>query len=257
MALGVVAPVLVTVQLKIDRAVVLYHAGRPEKACAELEEARLMEPENSFVLYCLSICYLQLDRPEEAEQLARDALGLQPGHPFLHDALSDALSHQGRDEEALRELEHAIEANPENASYFGSTAYCLMRLGRYDEAMERLDRGLAIEPNHYRCMIGMALCLCVNRRRGEARLWLEDLLTHYPESSEARVILGKIERGFGNSEKSEQWLEQALELDAENQSAARELRELGSLKLSTRDGRVPGSSGPLYCHKTNRFLRRI
>ena len=71
----------------VERAERLYQLGRYEQAERELRVALAEEPDDSFALAMLALCFSMQGKHPEAHENAEHAVGMVPGWSFTHYAM--------------------------------------------------------------------------------------------------------------------------------------------------------------------------
>jgi len=127
-------------------------AGQAEKAVAQAELGRQLDPLSPLPHAFAATAFAVLDRLEAAESAARQAIELQPDWLHALFILGGTLCRMGRNEEAIPHFERAVQLS--RAPYYvGWLGYGLARAGRADQARrllteldERGSRGEFIPP---------------------------------------------------------------------------------------------------------------
>ena len=118
-------------------ATVLLAKGQGEKALAELEKARKLDPKLSLVYYNLGFALVQVRKDYQAAVQAWErAVQLDPTYEPAHYNLGLALLSLGRREEAARALERALDLQPTDLEARRVLAYVYTSLGDTTRARE-------------------------------------------------------------------------------------------------------------------------
>ncbi len=96
--------------------------------------------------------------------------------------VSDALPHF---EAAIRYQPNYIEAHLAMADF-------LRRNHRPDAALDQYRDTLTLNPRNTVARLGYAMCLVAANRHREARAWLEDASTHFPDRTEFKIALARL-----------------------------------------------------------------
>ena len=122
--------------------------GRNDEACAYLDEAQQIFPNDLGVLMNYGMALRGSGRPEEAVAVFDRALALQPNMAEGHFNRGVALGDLQRFELAVESYERALLLQPEMAAAMVNRAVALSALGRLDDAVGTLDRVLAMQPSN-------------------------------------------------------------------------------------------------------------
>lgn len=170
----------------------------------------------------LSILYQEQGRSAEARRLAEQAAALAPGMDTVRANHLGVLFAQGRVEDVIRLAEAALEDVPDSYRVRLILARALRAKGRLGEAVDVLTEVVARspEPRHLGVLGETAY---MARRYPEAVAALERAVAATPDYSGAWTNLGLVRLALGDTLAAERDLRQAIQADAANANAHRNL----------------------------------
>jgi cytochrome c-type biogenesis protein CcmH/NrfG len=212
---------------RLDRAMVLLGAGRPDDALGLVREVVAVLPDNPTALGLLAVCLLEVGEGESGTAAARRAVALDPGDPGSLDVLAMVLSAGGesrearqvartlvrlaphgwrshfalavalgsgripRRREALASAEQALRLAPESPDALNLVGWCRLQLGRVD-AREFFERALAVDPTNADALYYLGLVGLDRARLAEAGEMFRAGLRVAPHSVPLRRRLGEV-----------------------------------------------------------------
>ena len=136
------------------------------------------------------------------------------------------LFQQGRYPEAMQQFRVALNSDPSNpdAYYNLASTYHKLAVANNDQALieqsESLyNQCLDISPNHVDCHRGLAVLLAETSRKDSAVRLLKNWASSNPASSDPRVELGRLYQELGEQKLAEQYLDEALAINASDYRA--------------------------------------
>jgi tetratricopeptide (TPR) repeat protein len=157
--------------------------NRPEEAFSVYDQALILLPEDTNLLFARALLAGDFDRLEIAEGDLRKVLDLSPDNPNALNALGYTLADQtDRYAEALAMIERALDQMPDEPAFVDSMGWVQYKLGNYEEALRFLQRALELQ---YDSEIAAHLgeVLWVMGRQEEARTLWQEALALEPDSS--------------------------------------------------------------------------
>ena len=94
--------------------------------------------------------------------------------------------------QALPHFEAAIRYQPNYIEAHLATADFLRRRHNPEAALVQYRETLGINPRHLVARLGYAMCLVDMKRHREARAWLEDAVTQFPDRTEFKIALARV-----------------------------------------------------------------
>lgn len=187
----------------------------PDEAVRYATKAIELDPRSAEAYQVLGWVYYLRDPTEENVRLAEEnyvkALALDPNNPTVRFQLGILYGRAGRNEESVRELEEALVLAPSAWEIWHALAAAYKRAGRDQDAAE-VRRHVRME-SEYREQ--------ERKRRRDARL--------APEDPQAYVRLAEFYLKYEKTRLAAKAAGIALELDPDNQEAARLLRASGGV----------------------------
>lgn len=132
----------------LAEAQVLRSVERWRDARTVLAQALERAPQDTDLLYELSLVLERLGRHEEMERQLRRIIELKPDHHHAHNALGYSLAERGiRLEEAHQLVSRALELAPADPFITDSLAWVAFRQGKLDRALELLRQAYQARPD--------------------------------------------------------------------------------------------------------------
>jgi len=136
------------------------------------------------------------------------------------------LFQQGRYPEAMQQFRVALNSDPTNpdAYYNLASTYHKLAVAQNDQSLieqsESLyNQCLDLSPNHVDCHRGLAVLLAETSRKDSAVRLLKNWAANNPASSDPRVELGRLYQELGEQKLAEQYLDEALAVNASDYRA--------------------------------------
>ncbi|QEG02504.1 photosystem I assembly protein Ycf3 [Stieleria maiorica] len=155
--------------------------------------------------------------------------------------LGAQLHQQGQYTAALQQFQQVVAEDPTNPDGYYNLAATTHRLAsqRNDEALFRnaealYNQCLDHDPNHIECHRGLAVLLMDTGRPDRAFALIKNWASSNPQASEPRVELARLYEEAGESGTALKYLEDAVQLDANNSRAW-----LALARLRETDGDLP------------------
>jgi tetratricopeptide (TPR) repeat protein len=158
----------------VTEAQVMRDARRWQEAFEVLEAATQRWPDDSDLLYELSMMAEKLNRLDEMERLLRRVIALKPGSQHAYNALGYSLADRGlRLEEARTLIRRALELAPGDPFITDSLGWVEFRLGNTAEALRLLRKAYAARPDtEIAAHLGEVLW-ATGQREEAMRVWRE------------------------------------------------------------------------------------
>jgi tetratricopeptide (TPR) repeat protein len=158
----------------VTEAQVMRDAKRWQEAFEVLEVATQRWPDDSDLLYELSMMAEKLNRLDEMERLLRRVIALRPDSQHAYNALGYSLADRGmRLEEARTLIRRALELAPGDPFITDSLGWVEFRLGNTAEALRLLRQAYAARPDtEIAAHLGEVLW-ATGQREEAVRVWRE------------------------------------------------------------------------------------
>lgn len=156
------------------RGAVHAQLGSPEKAEADFDRARALEPDQLYGSVGLSLLWRDRGRPEDAIALVRTKLQKSPNDAVLNYLLADSLLKQGvtpgelQFDEARQALERSLQTKPDFAKARAALGKLLLKDNQPLPAIGHLQTAVQIDPTDRIALNQLILALRMAGRREEA-----------------------------------------------------------------------------------------
>ena len=131
---------------RISLALVLIEERQYQDALAEIEGARLLDPDSGEAFLALARLEVTRDRPEAAHAAFEAALDAGLDRQELHDLRGHLYYQKGQFHEALAEFAKSVERAPDSVLGYRNLSATYFKLGRYGDAATELQKALQIQP---------------------------------------------------------------------------------------------------------------
>ncbi|GAA4449791.1 tetratricopeptide repeat protein [Novipirellula rosea] len=149
------------------------------------------------------------------------------------------LYEQGQYTAALQQFQQVIETDPNNADGYYNLAATTHRLGNQRGESELIQQAEALynqcldyDPNHVDCHRGLGVLLVDTGRADRAFALLKNWAAQNPTFAEPRIELARLYEEYGEPQTALKYLEDSVQLDANN---ARAWLALGRLREKSGD----------------------
>jgi len=137
----------------LNLAVCYNRLEQREIALEYVQEAYCMDPDNPGTCVCLSESYFYLDMVEESEQICLDAIERGVDHHLLWFGLGCCKMRQGDSYKACDPFKKSLDMNPNHFESLANYAAALVGMKEWDEAEKLVLRALEIRPDD-----GVTIC---------------------------------------------------------------------------------------------------
>ncbi|MCP4202664.1 MAG: tetratricopeptide repeat protein [bacterium] len=192
----------------------------PARAERHYLEALQRAPGHVYTHINLGMHYLATGRPVEGLAHARRAAEIAPGWAIAHHWLSKAYRHTGDIAGAQAESRIAADLDPRNLEYQYQAAYDLYDQGELEAMLLYLERVAERDPGHRLTLFLQGVALQQLGRWSEAEASYRRFLKFHPGYAQAWFNLAHGLMSAGRCDEAVAGFEEALRLDAADQSAA-------------------------------------
>ena len=176
----------------VERARLLYLAGRVRAAANALLEALNENPQNAQARAFLAMCYKVQGRYADADREVMRALADEPNESYPHYVRACLELARGRYAATIESAREAIRLDPNFVSSYIIESEGYVGLALWEEALEPLRRALVQKPEHVPALSALAQVLRRLNRLAEARASIEDALRIEPTDAHAHAVHGWI-----------------------------------------------------------------
>ncbi|RAJ75570.1 tetratricopeptide repeat protein [Chitinophaga dinghuensis] len=174
----------------IQRAQILIEQRRFQDAISYILEHLASLPNNSYALYLLAFCHIQLQQIDEAEIVVNNALAIDPTRDTLFFLKARIAFMKDEYQDAIQAIKEAIAINPQEADYFAFWSQVLLSKSFYKEGLAKAEEGLALAPEHENCLNMRSNALYYLGKKDAAFSDLKDVLSRNPEDAYSHASLG-------------------------------------------------------------------
>lgn len=197
--------------------------GFDEQRYAWLVTALAINPRNTNAHHLLGVYYSERGDWESAAVSFGRAVTVRPDKVLFRQLLADALIRSGRDADALPHLEFELAHNPGDTRRWMIYGEALRNCGRPEDAAAAFERVLSVylplakeEPARYEIQLACGWLLHSLGRSEEALAYLEQALRIRPDSDSAWCLLGYAERSLGRTDKAVARFRRCLDLNPDH-----------------------------------------
>lgn len=149
-------------------------------------------PQNRAAYYAVALVALQSDRADLALTALDRAIALSPQWRAAHLLRVETYLKLDRSQDALDELRELLQKSPRDYDLRLQYAHTLVGLSRTREALTEFRKLLHRRPDDIRVLYPAALLAIDAHKSGEAKSWLQRLLSLDAHQDAARYFLGRV-----------------------------------------------------------------
>lgn len=185
--------------------------GRLDKAVAEFEKLRKLEPESLDIILYTARLYSLMKNTQNAVALLSKAVAMEPDNDQLLHSLALAYMAQNENDKAVENMRKALALNPKKDSYYFELGALMEKAGDYKGAMENMRQAIELNPLHSNAhnFLGYMYAL-EGRDLDQALVHLKKALTTQPRNGYFLDSLGWIYFKKGESKKALTQIQKAL-----------------------------------------------
>ncbi len=196
----------------IQRAQILIDQRRYQDAISYLLEHLATLPNDSYALYMLAFCHIQLKQPDEAEIVVNNALSIDPTRDTLFFQRARIAFMKDQHQEAIQAIKEAIGLNPKEPEYFSFWSQILLSKGFYKEGLAKAEEGLALNPEHEESLNMRSNALFHLGEKEAAFSDLKEVLSRNPEDAYSHASMGWKRLEDGDHRQAEADFRESLKL---------------------------------------------
>jgi tetratricopeptide (TPR) repeat protein len=209
-------------EANIERARVLYSAGRFHDCAEYAQRAIAADPTNADGYYVLSHAYYDMrNRNREALKAIDDALAQEPNRSDLHSWRASILMMLSRYRPSIRAANEALALDPNDIVAYVARSQSFRRIGRRKEAEADARHALSIDPANTVARLILAQIMRLDGRLEESGIMVKSLLAEVPRNPLALANAGWLAIEAGNFDVAEEYVKSALACDPNDGFARR------------------------------------
>jgi tetratricopeptide (TPR) repeat protein len=201
---------------RLDQAVALYQAARPQEALDLAEQVLAQAPasgrEGVDWLNLAAAACRALGQNDGAERYWRESLSLHPGSPQVRHRLGILLQELGRYQEAVACYRQVLELRPGFAEAYSRMGVALRELKLYAAAEASYRQALDLCPDYPTVLTNLGALLADLQRYPEAEACYRRSLALQPEVAQTHHNLGLLLHALRRYPEAEACYRRALEL---------------------------------------------
>lgn len=160
--------------------------------------------------------FLDLGALDEAGAAFQRAVAIAPTYASAWEGLSEVKWQRGDLQGALEVVQMGLEANPESAGLYEKLARSSWELGDLERAENAFNRAIELDPQHFAAYSGLADLLRQTGRQEEASALLRAAIERNPEEPSLYQLLADYHVQDGEFEAAVPLYERALELSPDD-----------------------------------------
>ena len=200
--------------------------GHLENALNAMQKAEELEPGHMDVAYNLANIYLPPEQLETAEAAIQKAIRAKPTLASAHTNLGYLFLLKKNLIKAKAAFQQALEIAPDSHPALINMGNLLANEGYLNDAATYYERAISVAPDKQDAYLSLGRLHLEKRRPIRAMQVLSTAIEKDPLNATAFLLLGNAENDLDNKKEAEGNYKKALQLDAENKSANRNLRRL-------------------------------
>lgn len=169
----------------------LYSVSKNNEAERYYTEALELQPENVLALTFMALNKLILNQLDSAKEYIMKAVKINPRHEYIQFCAGRILYARKEFEEAKRYLISAVEQNPDIETK-NTLALTYYELGEYQNAINIFNNILSKLPDNISTLKSIARCYEGLKDNDNALMYLEKLVSIFPEDEEAQELIRKL-----------------------------------------------------------------
>lgn len=197
-------------------ASLLLSVGSVDEALKFIDQAQVLEPENSDALALKSVVSVVKNRQDEALNFAKKSVSLDPHSATAQIALSYAYQSQFKIESALEATQKAVSLSPDNALAWARLSELQLSTGERSEALKSAQKASELNPTLGQTQTILGFAYLAEVDIDEANTAFTESINLNSADPLARLGLGLAKIRKGNIEEGTRDLETAVSLDPDN-----------------------------------------
>jgi tetratricopeptide (TPR) repeat protein len=197
----------------IERARLLYGAGRIRETIDVLRGALAADPSDATARAFLSMCYKVWGHYGDAEREVKQALADDPNLSYGHYVLASIALARRQYFACIQAARESLRLDQSYTNAFEVLAWAYAEQSDWENAVDVLRSALAIEPEKRSALVSYASILRRINRLEEARVAIETSLRVAPEYADAHAIHGWILLDEGRSDEALAAFREAMRLN--------------------------------------------
>ncbi len=206
-----------SVKVRMDFGHYLESIGKRMEALAEFEYVSMIKPDHTEAIVRMAeICKAEQQFNKSYEYYLR-ALETAPDQQSLY--IDAAMAFVDIEVNAKSILEKALHRFPEEISIYTTYASMLLSWKEYDHAIQQLQRAQSIQPGNPDIEFKLSQAQYLNGDYRDAQITLKEYLANHPDSSDAYLLMGRLQSDSLQYEQALLSFQRAVELDDQNGQA--------------------------------------
>ena len=212
------------------------HQQDLKEAISKLERAITISNQEPMLYRKLAGIYSEIDEFDKALETYKKVISIVPDDAFVYISIGSIYENQGKYKEALEAYSKALDIFPEYKYNYYNIGNVQYQLKNYKEAIENYNSFLETYSGHTEARENLASSYLTIKDYSNAEKQYKVLYDKSPDSFKHQYEYGIALLNTDNSEKAVEFLEKAIEIDPENNSAhlglAQAYQDLGKKDMS-------------------------
>ena len=196
-----------------------YQNGNYAQAISYIQQAVLVDPEQSVFLNNLGNILKETGQLDQSLQAYRKALEINPDDAEIHNNLGVTLKEMGQLDQSLQAYRKALEINPQYVEVYNNLGNVLKEMDQLDESIHAYQQALEINPRYASAYLNLGNTLDAKGELDQAVHAYQQALRINPQYAEVHknLSLSYLKQGnFKQGWKEYQWRLKCAKFVAEN-----------------------------------------
>ena len=177
--------------------------GNLERALAYLDQAIVLNPQESRNYFLRGLTLEDLHRPDEAIASLQNAIRVKPGYAEAYNNIGIILHDQKRFEQAAANFRDAIHHKPDYPGAFNNLGTSLRVLGDFTGAQQQFAQAALLKPDYALAHYNLGIAYLDMGQLNQAETSFSHVLRLKPDHVQAYNYLGSVQHQLGKLDEAE------------------------------------------------------